>query len=316
MNLKSMFVEAHVVSIFRFRDEHPGARAWVYLTLLAVLAGCATPAERIDAEASELGFARRVVSGGAFRHVVYVNESRGEQAAGRSGTLHVYLEGDGSPWIRERWIASDPTPRNPVLLRLMSLDGARSVYLGRPCYLGLADDPACDPMYWTSARYSPAVLDSTEEALHRVMEQLDSHRLVLIGHSGGGALAMLLAGRFEETAAVVTLGGNLDTDAWTALHGYSPLDGSLNPAKQPPLDPAIRQIHLVGENDTVVPPEMVRGVSAGQSAAVFRVVPRSDHACCWGEIWPDVLRCVSSADAVSAGDPVERRGSSCPLSFR
>ena len=41
---------------------------------------------------------------------------------------------------------------------------------------------------------------------------------------------MLLAERLEMTQAVVTIAANLDTDAWTELHGFSALEGSLNPA--------------------------------------------------------------------------------------
>ncbi|MEA3410004.1 MAG: alpha/beta hydrolase [Pseudomonadota bacterium] len=280
-----MPAEAPVTTARPFRKASPGNWCGALLILLTALAGCATPGERIDAEAADLGFTRHEVSGAAFRHVVYMNDM-----PDRSGALHVYLEGDGSPWIRERWVASDPTPRNPLMLGLMSLDQTSSLYLGRPCYLGTSGDPACDPVYWTSARYSPAVLDSTGQALRRVMEDFGSTRLVLIGHSGGGALAMLLAGRLDETVSVITLGGNLDTDAWTAHHVYSPLEGSLNPASQPPLDPRIRQIHLVGENDTVVPPDMLRHALPAGGDETIRVIPEYDHVCCWTEIWSEVLR--------------------------
>ncbi|CAL1241117.1 protein of unknown function [Candidatus Methylocalor cossyra] len=43
-------------------------------------------------------------------------------------TLHVYLEGDGRPW-QTRWhIAEDPTPREPVMLRLMARDHQAALY--------------------------------------------------------------------------------------------------------------------------------------------------------------------------------------------
>ena len=44
----------------------------------------------------------------------------------------------------------------------------------------------------------------------------------------------------------------IDTDAWTAHHGYTPLHGSLNPSDEPPLDETIVQWHLFGGGDTVV----------------------------------------------------------------
>jgi adenylylsulfate kinase-like enzyme len=42
---------------------------------LAILAsaGCATPAQRVDREASSLGYTRSLLQGRSFRHVVYAN---------------------------------------------------------------------------------------------------------------------------------------------------------------------------------------------------------------------------------------------------
>ena len=67
-------------------------------------------------------------------------------------------------------------------------------------------------------------------ALSDILQRRPYQGLVLIGYSGGGVLAMLLAEQFPATQAVVTVAGNLDTDAWAIEHGYSPLRGSLNPA--------------------------------------------------------------------------------------
>ena len=69
----------------------------------------------------------------------------------------------------------------------------------------------------------------------------------MIGYSGGGTLAQLVAEKFTQTRAVVTLAGNLDLAAWVQLHDYTPLGGSLNPAERPPLPGHILQIHYVGK---------------------------------------------------------------------
>ena len=50
--------------------------------------------------------------------------------------------------------------------------------------------------------------------------------VVLIGYSGGGTLAWLMASRIPETTRVVTIAANLDIDEWTRIHGDSPLSGS------------------------------------------------------------------------------------------
>ena len=52
------------------------------------------------------------------------------------GRLHVYLEGDGQAFVSQGgYASSDPTPRNPLALRLAIQDNSANavVYLARPC---------------------------------------------------------------------------------------------------------------------------------------------------------------------------------------
>ncbi|HEC16877.1 MAG TPA: alpha/beta hydrolase [Sedimenticola sp.] len=248
---------------------------------------CAGPAGRSDRLALQLGYERGMLSGEGFQHVVY---RKGVPSPG--SPLHVYVEGDGTPWIRKNLVSPDPTPDDPLMLRLMAMDGAPSLYLGRPCYFGLAQTPPCNPSHWTDGRYSEKVVASMAAALGGYLQRHDVRRLVLFGHSGGGVLAMLLAGRFAQTMMVVTLGANLDVRAWAAHHGYSALEGSLNPADGPPLPERIRQIHYVGAGDERVPPALVRAAVAGRGHARVVVVEGLDHRCCWDRYWPVVLRAV------------------------
>ncbi len=255
--------------------------------LFATLGSCSRiPPRALEKLAASAAFRRSVVQGTAWRHVVFCNRPRSADGA----RLHVYIDGDGSPWIAERWIARDPTPRNPLMLRLMALDPDRSVYLGRPCYNGLADSPECHPVLWTHGRYSEAVVDSMEQALRRILGGRGAAEVSFVGYSGGGTLAMLLAERFEETHAVLTVAGNLDVAAWAAYHNYSELSGSLDPARRPPLAPGIRQLHVVGGRDRVVPPKLIGAVVARQPGATMKVYENFDHVCCWEEIWPRLLR--------------------------
>ncbi len=265
-------------------SPYPGFLLWALLA--AVLTGCAISQHRdIDQTARASGFERRVVQGKRFQHVIWLN-----RPARPGDVLHVYLEGDGSPWIRQVWVASDPTPERPLMLRLMRMDDVRSVYLGRPCYFGLAKQPVCEARYWTGARYSEAVVASLQQALQRIIDETGAGELVFMGHSGGGTLAMLLAERFPQTRALVTLAGNLDIDGWTELHGWLPLHESLNPATREPLSPAIYQLHLAGSDDRAIPPALIEAVVARQPGARLVVIPGFSHTCCWERIWPDVLR--------------------------
>jgi pimeloyl-ACP methyl ester carboxylesterase len=250
---------------------------------LALLGGCAGPAERFAEKASALGFGASRVEGESFAHVLY--RPAGPRPDG-GRVLHVYLDGDGTPWERGG-PAADPTPREALVLRLMALDPVPSLYLGRPCYHGLAAAPPCAPALWTDARYSEVVVVSMAAAARRLLSMKGHAEIVWLGYSGGGALAMLLAARIPETAGVVTVAANLDVDAWAEIHSHSRLAGSLNPARRPPLPPRIYQRHYAGGRDQVVPPGIVAG--GGIPPESLRVIPEYDHVCCWVELWPRVL---------------------------
>jgi pimeloyl-ACP methyl ester carboxylesterase len=245
------------------------------------LCACVTPSARVEREAARLGFTRERVRGADFSHVVY---QRG--AAGDAARWHVYLGGDGSPRRAIRHDPPDPTPPEPVALRLMALDPAPSLLLGHPCQHAASP---CDPRFWTRERYSEPVVSSLVAALRRRLPPRPDRELVLIGFSGGGALAMLLAERVPETVAVVTIAGNLDVAAWAAHHGYAPLEGSLDPARRPPLDPALRQLHLLAARDERVPPALSEPVIARQAQARAIRYADFDHDCCWESVWPELL---------------------------
>jgi hypothetical protein len=186
-----------------------GPAASVLLLAPILLAGCATPADRMDAEARSSGFARAVIEGIGFRHVVYTN---GRNAAG--GALHVYIDGDGSPYV-DRWtVASDPTSRNPLMLRLMALDAAPAVYVGRPCYVGQATDPPCSPLDWTLARFSERVVESLARVIEQQRAATGAAGLELFGHSGGGTLAVLIAARVPDVRV-----SSLWRGTWTPTPG-------------------------------------------------------------------------------------------------
>jgi len=252
------------------------------LGLITLSGGCRSAAERFLDLATDRGLRAEVVSGQGFRHLVLEPARRG----GR--TLHVYLDGDGVPWLGG-YPATDPTPRDPLVLDLLALDPAAAVYLGRPCYHGLAGEPRCAPPLWTSARYSEEVVASMAVASRRVLTARNAERIVWLGYSGGGALAMLLAARVPETTGVITVAANLDVQAWTARQRSSPLTGSLDPARQPSLPAGVYQRHYAGGRDETVPVEVTR-------TAGLIVVPEYDHRCCWTALWPSVLADLERGD--------------------
>lgn len=265
-------------------------RRILLLFCLVLLTACSSPAQRLDALALSSGFERGVASGKPYQHVTYQRTSGAKR-------LHVYLEGDGAPWWSRYIVAQDPTSRRSLALKLMALDEGDTFYLARPCYHGFARAKRCNNSMWTSKRYSRAVVDSMAAALKTHIKKYDYQTVGLIGHSGGGTLAMLLAERVPQVNAVLTVAANMDIDAWTRLHAYSPLSGSLNPALRPPLPADIWQLHLAGSEDKNVPPAIIRGAVRQQRYADVVTFSGFNHSCCWQDAWPDVLTALEEQNA-------------------
>ncbi|WFP52187.1 alpha/beta hydrolase [Methylomonas sp. EFPC3] len=257
------------------------------LTLAISLAGCISPVAKLHQQARDLDLVALDLDGGKFTLRGFRN--RPIPATER---LHVYLEGDGRPWERGLIPAAEPTTRDSAVLPLMAGDPAPSLYLGRPCYNGRTEDPGCSTELWTGGRYGESVVASMAQALLNFAEQNGYRELVLIGHSGGGTLALLLAERLPQTVAVITLAGNYDIDRWTDYHGYQRLQNSLNPAIRPA--GRVPEWHLLGERDTTIPPALFEsGLRARPHAHVIRV--DADHSRGWQAIWPEMLRRLPSA---------------------
>ena len=243
-------------------------------------AGCTTVAEDFARQAELLNLSREVVSSAGFQHVVY------RKSGNSSKTLHVYIDGDGTPWIAGR-PADDPTPRNALMLRLMSLDPASSAYVGRPCYHGMHSVDACSSRFWLSHRYGAEVVASLNDVIKQLLGRGNYRHVVLIGHSGGGTLAVLLASHLPETVAVVTVAANLDLAAWAAYMEDDDLKGSLNPAALAPLDSSIRQYHFAGGKDDIVPPALMANAVKRLGSNLI-VIDDYDHVCCWGRLWANI----------------------------
>lgn len=253
---------------------------------LGTLIGCVAQT-KVDSIASSYGFERQIVNSKNFRHLVYRHNIENTSV----NSLHVYLEGDGSPWLRPNIISRDPTGRTPLALELMALDKQPSLYLGRPCYHGFYQDANCSVLLWTHARYAKPVVDSMEDALRQIIKQHHVERLLVIGYSGGGVLAMLLAERVPEIKSVITIAANLDIAAWAALHDYSPLQTSLNPALRIDLYQNLAQLHLAGGQDENVPLRIIESFVNKQKPQHVRlqVYDEFDHKCCWSDVWQSIV---------------------------
>ncbi len=259
-----------------------------FACLALLISACAnSPAKVYQATAEKLGLAHSLVSTKSFDLTVFSNQ----KSVSRDQALHIYIEGDGQPFIRGRYINKDPTSRRAVALKLLAKDSNPALLLGRPCYhqyYNQVDSRGCDSnKWWTSHRYGQDVIDAMAEAVMQLNQE--QQRVVLIGHSGGGALAMLLANRLAGVASVVTISGNLDVRAWTKQHAYTPLFGSLNPIDQLAPVADIKQLHLVGANDKNIPYDAWQAKVAKPQASTVNIFPDFTHNCCWEKIWPGIL---------------------------
>ena len=208
----------------------------------------------------------------------------------------VYIEGDGRVARTRTQLSDDPTPRSPVGLDLALADPSPAVlYLSRPCqYLTETELAHCDSRYWSLARYSEAVVSATDQAIDWALHAsgMSEPTVGLVGYSGGGAIAALVAARRTDVDWLVTVAGNLDHKTWTEIHALTPLRDSLNPVDFAEFLAEIPQHHLIGENDknitSAVAKSYMRAFS-DQHQISLRPVPGFTHHCCWIDIWPEAL---------------------------
>lgn len=259
-----------------------------WLTVLAglLLAGCVRWQQTIEQHELQ----QQVVDSGLFKHRLIWNDAaqqRFTQPTSVKRIWHVYIEGDGHAVTLTGAPARDPTPLGSVLLPALGADREPALFLGRPCYFDTADT-RCDARHWTLLRYSDDVVQSLGAALQNQIPPGD--QVILIGHSGGGTLATLLAARLPQTCAVITLAGNLAVGRWLAANDFTPLPDSLDPAMQPPLPARISQWHLAGADDTVILPAWIEEFARQQPNAHYRLVPGAGHLKPWQAMLINSLR--------------------------
>ena len=205
--------------------------------------------------------------------------------------LTVYIEGDGRAWLNRTTPSEDPTPEQPVALRLAVADASQNVaYVARPCqYIDDRARTACNPRYWTSHRFAPEVVDALSTAIDSLKAHAGSSQIELIGYSGGGAAAALIAARRTDVVRLITVAANLDLAAWTRALNVDPMPGSLDPALEAGRIARIPQYHLAGRDDETVPTSIVRAYAARASmpgvARIVEEVPGYSHDCCWHRDW-------------------------------
>jgi hypothetical protein len=265
------------------------------LSLLAagLLGGCAISSlsARHDVAADisrPAAMTERVVKAGLF------NLTAWERISQPDAPVNIYIEGDGLAWLNTRTKSLNPTPLNPLGLRLAALDkSANVIYLARPCqYTGWNNPGACPDLYWTNGRTAAEVIFSYTLALDDIKAQHRVTAFNLIGYSGGAAVAALVAAERTDVVSLRTVAGNMDYTVFSTVHAVSPMDASLNPLQAAAKISHIPQQHFIGDSDAIVPPAIFNSwqQASGDTACIqSMIVPGATHEKGWVEKWPELL---------------------------
>ncbi|MDF0730999.1 alpha/beta hydrolase [Pseudomonas entomophila] len=246
-----------------------------------VLAACQSPRERLDRLAADYRWSVEVLSVADFPLLIAASPSLSS-----SSVLRVYLEGDGRAWVTPSQPSRDPTPRALLVATLAMRDPMPSIYMSRPCQFVRA--VGCTPALWTSRRFSLQVVDGLSQALDQLKRRHGNRAFELVGYSGGGALALLLAARRDDVVRVQTLAGNLSPAQWARQLELIPLEGSLEPLLYRERLAQVAQRHLVGEADRQMPAAVAAyyGRQLGESRCLeFVMLPGVTHAQGWEQAW-------------------------------
>lgn len=238
--------------------------------------------ERVEEWAALRSFRAEAIDAGGFTLFSLLR--------GKAATVTIYIEGDGAPWPSVFQPPRDPTPLRPLALALAARDPAPSVaYLGRPCqYLDEAQRKGCGVAYWSSRRFAPEAVAAMDEAANRLKASTGARRVRLVGHSGGGVIAALLAMRRNDVDSLVTIAAPLSLSDWTAVHGLSPFEDASDPLLvQTAL--SAQAVHFAGGGDTVVPLAIVEAFVRRRGGRL-ETVADFDHDCCWARDWPILLQ--------------------------
>jgi pimeloyl-ACP methyl ester carboxylesterase len=195
----------------------------------------------------------------------------GTQTAGPSPTLVVVLHGDG-----------DSAGYHNAIARGLARPGVVAVGLIRPGYTS-KDDRTSDGMSTRFDHYTAENVDAVADAVARLKGHHKAREAVLIGHSGGAAIAGVIIGRHPgvvERALLISC--PCDIPRWRDMKRRDMWFSSLSPQDHADKVPATAKvIAITGDRDDNTDPDLARDYVAKLAArgvvAKFVAVPGSSH---------------------------------------
>ena len=263
------------------------------------LSGCVFSTAILPPTQRALQAAQLATKAGWKEHTIHTSlftlKAYGSSTHRKIKTLTIYIEGDGLAWLSEDTPSHNPTPMVPTGLKMAIQDQKNkpTAYLARPCQFVFKEAwRQCRQDYWTNLRFSPDVIQAMDKAVQYLKRYYHAQHIVLIGYSGGGTIATLLAAKRHDVIQVITVAAILDIDYWAKQENLTPLYGSLNPADAWKKLLSIPQTHWIGGKDAVVSKEVAFSYVLRFPAAKkpkIKEIGAFNHTCCWARDWMSLL---------------------------
>lgn len=254
----------------------------IFFTLFLVTSCSMNPKKRkelADSIATNAQFTPKLVKGDKFLIYTY------QKITDPSKPYEIYIEGDGYIFY------DNPTPMNPMLIRLATLDSRPNIiYIARPCQYTIENNQGvCNASYWTTKRMSEDSVNAITEVINKVTA---GQYVDLIGFSGGGGIAALVAARDHKVRSIITIAGNLNHKAFNDYHGSIHMTESLNPIDYAQKINKIPQLHLSGSDDKSVPPFIAEEfIKKSNSPCVHnKTFEGFTHSKGWDSVWKSITQ--------------------------
>lgn len=253
--------------------------------LCLIVTSCASQIHKLQYKGAVQGFETRVIETPVHKLTI---QGRTQT---KTDPVVIYIQGDGNAFRRFQ-VSSNPTPTSFIVPNFMYNDwSVNRIYISRPCmYHDLKSDPRCNYKVWSLERYGENTVASINHAID-LLKPTKKQKIKLVGFSGGGAIAILIAARRDDVISIKTIAANLSEKELTKdkgvteLTGYDPIDFAKKVSNIP-------QLHLYGDEDKTIPTWVSENfVKAANSKCVKRrLVKDATHTEGWNKVWKKVAR--------------------------